>query len=129
MKLLMVTIILTLFGGLAVHAAPKNKTVVVKVGQEKLVLGTGIKVKFIEVLEDGRCPADANCVWAGSAKIKLHLSKAGKSDTVELNTGVDPKEIKFAGYTFKIAALTPYPRSNIRINRLGYVVTLTAKRP
>ena len=126
MKFLLFTVILTVTSVAAVDAAPKNKAVVVKVGQEKVVLGTGIKVKFIEVLEDARCPADVTCVWAGNAKIKLQLTKAGKSETVELNTALDPKEVKFAGYSFKIAQLLPYPRSNVRINRLGYVARLQA---
>jgi hypothetical protein len=100
----------------------------VKVDQEKTVSGTRIKVKFIELIEDSRCPVDVNCVWAGNAKIKLRFSKGSDEEVVELNTTLKPQTIDFGGYRFKLAGLTPRPRSNVRISRLGYVAALTANK-
>lgn len=128
MKLLIITTLLSLTGGWSIDSPVQDKTVMVKVAQERVVPGTQIKVKFIELLEDGRCPADVVCAWAGNAKIKLQFSKGSDVEVVDLNTGVKPQTHEFGGYSFKIAALTPYPRTNVRINRLGYVATLSAKR-
>ena len=128
MRLFTIGAILILIAGATFGTGLQEKSVTVKVEQEKFVPGTRIKVKFIEVVEDGRCPADVNCVWAGNAKIKLQLSKGSDKEEVELNTTVRPRTIEFGGYSFRLAGLAPYPRSNVRINRLGYVATLTAKR-
>jgi hypothetical protein len=128
MKLFVIGAFLTLAAVATLTAAPQDKSVTVKVEQEKFLPGTRIKVKFIEVVEDGRCPSDVRCVWAGNAKIKLHFSKGSDKEEVELNTTIKPRTIEFGGYRFKLTGLAPYPRSNVRINRLGYVATLSAKR-
>src|SRR5688500_11058174 len=58
----------------------------IKNGQQKVSKTGRITVKFLELIEDSRCPADVNCVWAGVARIKVQLRKNGKSAEVELNT-------------------------------------------
>ena len=126
--ILSVTAILTLTICTGFGISPQGSTVTVKVGQENAVPGTGISVKFIEVMEDGRCPSDVNCVWAGNAKIKLQFSKGSETKITELNTAVKPQSVEFCGYSFKIDNLIPHPRTNVRINRLGYEATLSAKR-
>ena len=85
-------------------------------------------MKFVELVEDSRCPTDVRCIWAGNAKIKLRLSKGSNEETVELNTFIKPKSVEFGGYKFSLMGLAPRPRSNIRISRLGYTAALTAKR-
>jgi hypothetical protein len=126
MKVFVFAIILALTSG--IYAAPQTKSILLKVDQEKTVPGTRIKVKFIELIEDSRCPVDVNCVWAGNAKIKLRFAKGSDEEVVELNTSLRPQTVEFGGYRFKLAGLTPRPRSNIRISRLGYVAALTAKK-
>ena len=126
MKVFVLAIILGLASGIS--ASPQTKSLLVKVDQEKTVSGTRIKVKFIELIEDSRCPVDVNCVWAGNAKIKLRFSKGSDEEVVELNTTLKPQTIDFGGYRFKLAGLTPRPRSNVRISRLGYVAALTANK-
>jgi len=128
MKLFIIGALLTLTGSSFLGAAPQDKAVTVKVDQEKVVPGTQIKVKFIELVEDSRCPTDVRCLWAGSAKIKLRFSKGSDEEIVELNTGVKPQSVEFGGYNFTFTGLSPRPRSNVRISRLGYVAALTAKR-
>jgi len=49
----------------------------------KLLIGAQVKVadieiRFIEVLEDSRCPKDVNCVWAGEAKVVIELYEDNK---------------------------------------------------
>ena len=126
MRVFIIAIILALTSG--IYGAPQTKNLLVKVDQEKTVPGTRIKVKFIELIEDSRCPVDVNCVWAGNAKIKVLLSKGAESETVELNTRLAPRQVTFAGHRFRLAALRPVPRSNIRINRNGYVAAIEVDR-
>ena len=127
MKLLIIAALLTIMSG-SYFGTVQDKSFTLKVEQEKVVPGTRIKVKFIELIEDSRCPTDVQCVWAGNAKIKLRFSKGSSEETVELNTFIKPKSVEFGGYKFSLMGLAPRPRSNIRISRLGYTVALTAKR-
>jgi hypothetical protein len=126
MKVFIIAIIIGLAS--VIYASPQTRSLLIKVDQEKTVPGTRIKVKFIELVEDGRCPVDVNCVWAGNAKIKLHFSKGSNEELVELNSSLKPQTVEFGGYRFKLAGLTPRPRSNVRISRLGYVAALTANK-
>ena len=98
-----------------------HQEVEVQITHEKVV--NGFKIKFVDLVEDSRCPTDTNCVWAGNAKIKVRLKKNGKTKDVELNTGRGLQTVKFEGYEFTLAKLLPAPASNIRIRKDGYVAT------
>ena len=130
MKILFLTLLLTLFfGGVTIIEAKTQKVVKVQINQQKKVIGTKFTVKFLEMVEDSRCPSDTNCIWAGNAKIKIRVTKSGKTAKIfELNTNLADKTVVFEGHEFKLTALTPAPRSNIRINRNGYTATLTVTK-
>ena len=85
----------------------------------------GIKIKFVDLIEDSRCPTDTTCVWAGNAKISVQLSKNGKKKILEMNSGISPKTVHFEVYDITLTRLTPAPASNIRIRKDGYVATFT----
>ena len=107
----------------------RSREIRVRINQQKAVSGTKLKIKFIAMVEDSRCPTDANCIWAGNAKIKIRVSKNGKAaKTFELNSNLAPTTVVFEGHEFKLTALTPAPSSNIRINRNGYVATITVSK-
>ena len=127
MKLLLTSLFATfVFGGLTAASA---KQVEVQIGHEIRIQNAGIKLKFIDLIEDSRCPTDTQCIWAGNAKIKISLSNAGRLRKIfDLNTGVKPQTILFAGYEIKIVRLTPAPASNIRIRKDGYVATFSVTK-
>lgn len=114
-------------GGFAPVLAKHHQTIKVKINNEAAAKG-GLKVKFAELVEDSRCPADTNCIWAGNAKIRVRVTKNGKAKLIELNTMPSGAAPTFAGYTFKLTGLTPEPRSNIRINRNGYEASIEINR-
>ena len=128
MKILMIAAVIAITCGSVFSSARQDRAFTIKVDEVKTVPGTRIKVKFIELVEDSRCPADVRCVWAGNAKIKLRFSKGSDVEVVELNTALKPQTVEFGGYSFRLSGLVPRPRSNVRISRLGYVAALTAKR-
>ena len=101
----------------------------VKVQINKAVTTKGIKIEFVELIEDSRCPRDAQCIWAGNAKIKVRISTAtGTPELHELNTTTVPQSIVVGRYEIKLTALTPEPASNIRIRKDGYVATFGVTR-
>jgi hypothetical protein len=100
-----------------------------KVGDAVLVKGEALKVKFISVPEDSRCPANAICVWEGNAKVVLKLKKGEDRTKVELNTSrTYPQEVTFQNYSIKLVALDPYPMTNEKIPQERYVATLVVTK-
>ena len=112
------------FGVLPAAAQRTEETGRVQINREKRFAKSKLRVRFVELVEDSRCPTDTNCVWAGNARIKIRVSKNGNSEEIILDSN-GPKQYATTadGHSIKLVGLTPHPRSNIRINRNGYVAT------
>ncbi len=127
MKGLIVFLLLVLaIGVLPATAAGRGETLRVQINKEKRFPKNKLTVRFVELVEDSRCPTDTNCIWAGNAKIKVRVSKNGRSHELTLDTNGPQSAATAEGYSIKLVGLTPSPRSNIRINRNGYVATFEA---
>ena len=46
--------------------------------QKSTTLPDELKVTFVRVVEDSRCPQDVDCVWSGQATVLVRLEKAGR---------------------------------------------------
>lgn len=130
MKALILSLILTLAFGTVVNVEAQTvRQVRMRVGTEKKVARTDLRIKFAKFIEDSRCPTDVDCVWAGNAKIQIKVTgKRGTSKTFEINTNLQPQAVTFDGYEIKLIELTPKPASNIRINPNGYTASFEVKR-
>ena len=130
MKSLFAVLILTLaFGSLIQTNAQTAQTINVRVGKQKKASRSKITVKFVSLIEDSRCPDDANCIQAGNATIKVTVSKAGSDPiTFEANTNLGAKGNVYEGYAIYLTSLTPIPKANIRINRNAYTATFSVSR-
>jgi hypothetical protein len=125
-KLILALILIFACGSLLQANGRTNEQFKLQVNGQKTITKDKLTIKFISVVEDSRCPKDANCIWTGNAKIQLKLKKKnGVWETFKLNTDVEKREIRFGGYAIKIVGLTPTPKTNIRINRNGYVATFS----
>jgi hypothetical protein len=129
-------IILILFGGVFVtanaQATGRGATSVlfdVKQGHTKGVPGGSLKIKFLTVVEDSRCPKGTQCIWAGNAKVKLRVSDRQRSKIFDLNTAKGDQTYTFEGYQIRLVKVEPSPVVNEHIRRGEYVVTLTAIPP
>ena len=107
--------------------AKRSNDVQVQINKEVTVAG-GLKIAFVELVEDSRCPADVQCVWAGNAKIKVRVTKNGKSQVLDLEMVSRGMKPNYGNYRIKLKALTPELRSNVRINRNAYVATIEVKK-
>lgn len=129
MKTLILTLILTFVFGGFVQAEAQTSQVKLHVNQQKLVYRGKLKIRFVSLVEDSRCPADVNCIWAGNAKIKIEVRKYGSATkTFELNTNLADKTARFENYEIMLVSLAPHPRSNIRINQRSYTATLSVTK-
>lgn len=98
------------------------------VGQEVQVQGTPLTIRFVGISEDSRCPSDVQCVWAGDAVARVVLSSQGTAGTeASLHTTLDPKSVTFAGYTVRLTAVKPVPRSGTSIPAASYVATFEVR--
>ena len=129
MRTLFLSLILTLvFGSVLTANAQTTQQVTVTVNKQKKASRSKLTIKFVSV-EDSRCPQGVDCVWAGNAKVTIKVTnRKGTSKTFELNTNLEPKAIKFDGYEIKLGNVTPYPRSDIRIDKNGYAATFSVKK-
>jgi len=127
MKGLIVSLMMLLaLGVLPATAAKRPETMRVQINKEKRFPRSRLSVRFVELVEDSRCPTDTNCIWAGNAKIKIRVTANGRSQELTLDTNGQHQAATAEGYSIKLISLTPAPRSNIRINRNGYVATFEA---
>ncbi len=128
-KLILALILIFVCGSVLQAKGRTDEQFKLQVNGQKTITKDKLKIKFISVVEDSRCPEDTNCVWAGNAKVQIKISKrGGASKTFELNTNLEPQIITFEGYEIKVIDLTPQPRTNIRINRNGYTATFSISR-
>ena len=74
--------------------------------------GDNVRLCFDSLISDSRCPANAMCVWAGSAVAKFSLTKNGESTSFNLATlkyGSYNKDTVLLGYKIEFVNLSPYP--------------------
>ena len=93
---------------------PASQQIVFKIALGEAVTAGDVILKFVEVLEDSRCPKDVVCVWAGQARVHVTVS-GDRITTKKLDLIVTEKDKNilgvFIGFTFKAVGLTPYPSS------------------
>jgi hypothetical protein len=91
-------------------------------GQWVSVKTTPMKVGFVAVTEDSRCPRDVTCIWAGEVKVQLEIREASQ--------GASQMEILEGGstvagaYRVTLVRVEPLPTSTARIAPQEYRATL-----
>lgn len=126
MRVLITSILVLL--GFSLVQAQKSEKVTVKNGGQAISKTGRITVKFLEMIEDSRCPADVSCVWAGVARIKIRLTRKGKSSDFELNTNQADKPAVFQGYSVALKDLEPRQSTTSKYSPSAYSVTLIVKK-
>lgn len=125
MRKLTIGSVLTLlaFAAMPVYAKRSQD---VKVQINKSVTSGSLKIEFVELVEDSRCPADAQCIWAGNAKIKVRVSfRDGRARDYELNTSTSPQSVKVGRYDIRLTGLTQPPTDNETDQKNGYIATFS----
>jgi hypothetical protein len=77
----------------------------------------------LKLLEDSRCPANVQCVWAGRLIVRTEVSSAGWSQTRDLELGV-PQAV--AEYRVALIAAAPQKQAGAEIDPRAYRFTYTA---
>lgn len=96
-------------------------------GQQVSLKGTKLRITFMSVKDDSRCPKDVTCVWAGNAAVRLWVTSGRSGKSLTLNTAKNQSlsnEAEYKGYKLTLVDLSPYPRSNHKIAKSDYRATL-----
>jgi hypothetical protein len=109
--------------------AALNQKFKIGLGEDVVLKGEDLMMRFLSVLEDSRCPKGEQCITAGKGKIELRLKKLQKEpSTLELNTSSETQAATYEGYEVKIVALDPYPKMGGNIKRADYVLTVVVSK-
>lgn len=101
----------------------------IKDGQTVTLARESLRLRFVRVAEDSRCPTGVECVWAGNAEVLVEVGTRNRrvSKTLRLNTNVSPErpaEDKYRGYTVRLVRLDPHPRAGRKIRQGEYTAAL-----
>ena len=83
----------------------------------------GIRVRPLELLEDSRCPADVQCVWAGRVRLLAEIELRGGSE--ELRTTLtlgEPLHVADGALTL-VAVAPPKTKAGARADPRSYRFT------
>ena len=90
----------------------------VKVPIGESVVLKDVNIKFVEVLEDSRCPKFTTCVWAGRARVLVEVTTNGKTKKEilifgEVKSGEEKNTNLYSSTDFSIngLVLNPHPSS------------------
>jgi hypothetical protein len=94
----------------------------VEVGEEAAIPGTVLRISFIQVNADSRCPSGAVCIWEGDGEVAIGLTAgSGPTQLLVLHTTLDPRSVDFSGVRVTLADLAPYPREAVPTSADAYV--------
>ena len=83
------------------------------IGQEAVFGDEGLKITFVDVSEDSRCPAATNCVVSGLAKVRVDVVAGerplGMHEFVLDQRTVGGTAQGIGQYVFSMRELNPYP--------------------
>lgn len=129
---LVLTAVLLLGGHVAAGArtARAGWEVRVRAGRVVTLDGGRLRVRFVRVAEDSRCPEDVTCVWEGKAEVLFEVGGKswGGKRSLKLHTSRGASEEGYGRYTVKLLALGPRPRSDRKIAPAQYTATLLVSK-
>jgi len=106
--------------------APLDAEFTLAPGEGRRIEGESVSVTFVGVSGDSRCPADAICVWGGSATVKITVASGFSSQGYDLLT--DDMPVVHGRLTIALVQLSPYPFSARTIAPNEYRATLKVTR-
>ena len=96
-----------------------------------------LEFKFVEVLQDSRCPKNVNCVWAGEVVVLVDVFENGKKSYQKKLTLSPTSHLQnLLGNLYASESLTisgfnvlPYPVSGIKTKVEDYYIQLDVNKP
>jgi len=134
-KSLIIAALCLLLGTACAENSPSGPTVslgqefTLATGEAASVVGATLRVRFLQVSGDSRCPADALCIQGGDALVHIRAENAGAVAEYDLHTGDSSRAAaRHAGFRIELVSLQPYPFSSRSIKPDEYRATLKVSR-
>ena len=101
-----------------------------RAGESAQTRDKALRVGFVEVTADSRCPKGAQCVWAGDASVRVWLQRGnGPMQALDLHTAANAAQaVRVLDHELRLVRLDPYPVNGKAIAKADYVATLTLQR-
>jgi hypothetical protein len=109
-------------------SAALDQQFILRPGQLAAIEGTAMRVQFVEVINDSRCPLNAICIAAGDASIAVLVVDDQGSSRYELHTEPSRKSAAHRDLRIELMELQPYPDTSRRIDPSESRATLRASR-
>jgi len=107
-----------------------NQQVTLAPNEVATIDGTSVRLQFVTVTGDSRCPADAVCILGGDALVEIRASSGTSGTTYQLHTGNSAlASATHDSVRFSLVQLQPYPFSSRTISPGEYRATLEIRRP
>jgi hypothetical protein len=103
--------------------------------QSTLIPSEKLKLSFVRVTEDSRCPKNITCYWEGQVTVVIAVEKAGRSLgsrglTVYGHNRIFKKSIQKIGpYWIELQRVDPYPANPEDRGKMGSVTILVQSKP
>ena len=107
-----------------------DETFVLQYGETKVLDGQDqFSLTFKDLLDDSRCPANAICVWAGQARVKVEINEGFEIFERELTNGTilenQTSKINIGHYTIELLKVIPHPENEgVEIDKADYAIQL-----
>lgn len=111
------------------HSVHVGDEVRLRLNDVAVVLGTQLRLKFVGVPADSRCPIDVTCVWMGDAAVRMDVSASGGAVRhMTLHTGEEPKAMEIEAHRIELLEVAPARSSDVEIRQQDYSVRLRITR-
>lgn len=99
------------------------------VGESAELDAGALRLSFVGVTNDSRCPIDVVCIVAGEASVRLRVRlRARPEELLELTTPGSPRA-RADAYEIEVQSLLPAPRAAMPTPPEAYVAGLIVRRP
>jgi len=108
----------------------ESPKIAIKISLGETIILKNHSIKFIEVLEDSRCPENTTCIWAGRARVLVEISEKEKESFQKtlifgkVNQGESDDKELFSFNNSKVIGMTlnPYPNSEEAVKGNTYAL-------
>jgi hypothetical protein len=101
------------------------------IGQTASIQGEDLQLKFLEVINDSRCPSDVACVWQGQASCLVeitYLESVQKVTLTQPGLTEEPSRLDFNDYVIQFN-LSPYPEAGKVMKDSDYRLQMVVTKP
>ncbi len=110
-------------------SAELDKEFDIGLNQTAVIKENDIEITFLKVVEDGRCPKGAECVWEGNGRVQILIKYNGTASEIkDLNTALEPQRVSAGDFFIGLLDLQPYPEVGETITPEKYRIRLIIEK-